>query len=244
MIDIPTPWLLLGVLLVAVLYSAVGHAGASGYIAVMTLFGIAPVEIRPTALVLNILVASLTSWRFISAGHIDWRLALWCALPAVPAAFVGGRFGLPPTALKIALGVILLLSSITLLRTARREAAARRAPVALAAGAGASIGLLSGLTGTGGGIFLTPVLIATGWAPTHVAAGVSAVFILCNSIAGLAGTLSARPTLPGFVGPLVVMAIIGGLIGSTLGSRRFSVPSMRRVLAAVLAVAAIKLLTT
>lgn len=244
MIELPTPWLLVGVLLVAVLYSAVGHAGASGYIAIMTLFGIAPAEIRPTALVLNILVASLTTWRFVSAGHIDWRLARWCALPAVPAAFLGGRLGLPPVALKIALGLILLLSAVALLRTARQDAPQRTAPALGAAAAGSAIGLLSGLTGTGGGIFLTPVLIVTGWAPTHVAAGVSAVFILCNSIAGLAGTLSARPSLPGFVLPLVAVALTGGLIGSTLGSRRFSVPALRRVLAAVLCIAGIKLLTT
>ena len=244
MIELPAPWLLLGVFAVAVLYSAVGHAGASGYIAVMTLAGIAPTEIRPTALAINILVASLTSWRFVSAGHVDWRLVALCAIPAVPAAFLGGRLGLPLTALKITLGVILLLSAANLLRTARQEPAVRRAPVPAATAVGGTIGLLSGLTGTGGGIFLTPVLIGTGWAPTHVAAGVSALFILCNSIAGLAGTLSTRPALPAIVGPMLLVAMAGAALGSTLGSRRFSVPALRRVLAAVLCIAGLKLLTT
>jgi uncharacterized membrane protein YfcA len=242
---LPDPLLLAGILAVAVLYSAVGHAGASGYIAVMTLAGIAPAEIRPAALVLNILVATLTSWRFVSAGHVDWRLVAWAVGPALPAAFLGGRLGLPVAALTAALGVILLLSAANLLRTASADdAAIRRAPAPAVATAGAAIGLLSGLTGTGGGIFLTPLLIALHWAPTRVAAGCSALFILGNSIAGLAGTLSARPALPAFLPALLAVALVGAAIGSTLGSRRVSVPAIRRALAAVLVIAGLKLLAT
>lgn len=236
------PWLAAGILLIALLYSSVGHAGASGYIAVMTLFGLAPDEIKPIALVLNIFVASIGAWQFWRAGHFRWGLFWPFALFAVPMAFVGGYLNLPGSLFKIAVGMVLLLSAARFLFEPR-DAASHHAPSRLASLlVGGALGLLSGLTGTGGGIFLTPLIIIMRWAPTKTAAATSVAFILVNSIAGLLGNLAATRTLPRMTLALVAAALVGGTIGSYLGSRRFSVPAIKRLLAAVLIIAGLKLI--
>ena len=236
------PILAAGVLVVAFLYSSVGHAGASGYIAVMSLMGLAPAEIRPTALVLNILVASLSTFQFWRAGHFSWRLFWPFALLSVPLAFVGGAVTLPTYAFKVLVGVVLQFSAWRLVVETRSDGEVRTPgrPVALAAGG--ALGLLSGLTGTGGGIFLTPLLLLMRWAHTKNAAAVSALFILLNSIAGLAGNVSATRSLPGLVWPLLGAAFVGGAAGSYLGSRRLSHTAIKRLLAVVLIIAGTKLI--
>lgn len=235
-------WLIAGVALVALLYSSVGHAGASGYIAVMSLVGLAPEQIRPAALVLNILVASIATWQFRRAGHFSWTLFWPFALLAVPLAFVGGYLDLPTRVFRILVGVVLLASALQLVLRPPREGAIGTPgkPVALATGAG--LGLLAGLTGTGGGIFLTPLLIFMRWARAGTAAGVSAPFILLNSAAGLGGNLGATQSLPGFVLPLVPAVLIGGYLGAHLGSHRLPHAAIKRLLAVVLAIAGTKLL--
>ncbi len=227
---------------VAFLYSSVGHAGASGYIAVMTLFGLASSVIKPASLVLNILVASLTAWQFWRAGHFSWWLFWPFAVLSVPFAFLGGYINLPTRAFKILVGVVLLCSAVRFSFEAGDDEATREPskPVALSVGAG--LGLLSGLTGTGGGIFLTPVLILLGWAKTKTAAAVSALFILVNSTSGLLGNMSATKQLPLFALPLVVAAVSGGAAGSYLGSRRFSPAFIKKLLAIVLTIAGVKLI--
>ncbi len=232
------------VLVVAFLYSSVGHAGASGYIAVMALAGLAPASIKPTALVLNILVACLSSWQFYRAGHFSWRLFWPFAALGVPCAFLGGYMHLPARAFNVLLGVVLAYSAVRFLLPARAEAQPRepRTPFALAAGA--ALGFVSGLAGVGGGIFLTPLLILGRWARTKTASAVSAVFILVNSIAGLAGTVTSTQTLPSVALPLGVAVVAGGAAGSYLGSHRFSVAVIKKLLAGVLAIAAVKLLAT
>ena len=237
-------WLALGVAVVAFLYSAVGHAGASGYIAVMSLLGLAPAEIRMAALVLNILVASIATVQFALAGHFSWRLFWPFALLAVPLAFVGGVAPLPDAALKVLLGVVLLWSAGQLLLRPPADADVVRAPRTGALAAGGGIGLLAGLTGTGGGIFLTPLVLFLRWAPAKTAAAVSAPFILLNSIAGLGGTLATGGTVPGFVVVLLAAALAGGLAGSWLGARRIAPAGIKRLLAVVLAIAGTKLLLT
>nr|WP_279338721.1 sulfite exporter TauE/SafE family protein [Sphingomonas sp. BGYR3] len=228
--------------MVALLYSSVGHAGASGYIAVLTLAGLAPAEIRPVALVLNIIVASIGTWQFWRAGHFSWSLFWPFALLATPMAFLGGSLALPADYLKIAIGVVLLLSSANLILrpAAEREGRPPRRAVALASGG--VLGLFAGLTGTGGGIFLTPLLILTGWARTKQAAGVSVPFILVNSVAGLAGNLSATRSLPEFIWPLVAAVIVGGGLGAWLGSNRLPHQAIKRLLALVLLIAGLKLI--
>src|SRR5881628_306845 len=183
-------FLFLAIGLVAFLYTSVGHAGASGYIATMTLFGVAPTIIRPTALVLNILVASIGAFQFWRAGHFSWKLFWPFALLSVPAAYLGGYLQLPARILKIIIGLVLLLSAARLFFRRGDPLAVSPAPLPAALAVGSGIGFLSGLTGTGGGIFLTPLLLFSNWAKTKQASAVSALFILANSIAGLAGFAS------------------------------------------------------
>jgi len=239
------------VLLAATLYSSVGHAGASGYLAAMALIGMAPASMRVTALSLNVLVATIGSVSYARAGHFDWRTFYPFAILSIPAAFIGGIIHLPPAVYKPVVGVILLLAAAELVRSARKVAAieagsdsASSVPLAPGMLAGGGIGLLSGLTGTGGGIFLSPVLLFTGWARTRLTSGVSAVFILVNSIAGLAGTTSNLETLPAGLPLWMVAALAGGLIGTQLGSRVLPVAVLRYLLAAVLVIAGFKLILT
>jgi uncharacterized membrane protein YfcA len=236
------PWLALGVLVIAFLYSSVGHAGASGYIAVMTLFGLAPEVIKPTALVLNILVASLGTWQFHRAGHFRWQLFWPFALLAVPAAFIGGYWNLPAHLFKIVIGVVLVLSAVRFLWDPREAPQTKRPKLSVALISGGLLGLLAGLTGTGGGIFLTPLMILMRWAPTKTASATSVVFILLNSIAGLLGNLTATNSFPAMAIVLVIAALIGGSIGSYFGSQRFSPVIIKRLLAAVLIIAGLKLI--
>ena len=232
------------ILVVAFLYSSVGHAGASGYIAVMTLFGLTPAVIKPAALVLNILVASLTAFQFWKAGHFSWRLFWPFALLSAPFAFLGGYINLPTHIFKILVGIVLLYSAVRFLIEPKgdQEPHEPSKPVALSVGAG--IGLLSGLTGTGGGIFLTPLVIFMRWARTKAASAVSALFILVNSISGLAGNISSTRQLPLFALPMVAAAVSGGAVGSYLGSRQFSPFFIKKLLAVVLTIAGIKLIFT
>ena len=234
----------IGIFVIAALYSSVGHAGASGYIAVMSLLSLAPAVIRPTALALNILVASIATYQFVRAGHFSWRLFWQFALLAVPLAFVGGYVTLPNDSFKIIVGLVLLYSAVRLVVETGDEKAATSPPLAAALATGGVIGLLSGLTGTGGGIFLTPLLLFMGWARAKSAAAVSALFILLNSIAGLLGNVSSTKALPSFIIPLLIAAGIGGVLGSHFGSRKLASLGIKRFLAAVLLIAGVKLIFT
>src|ERR1700704_4238108 len=169
---------------IAFLYSSVGHAGASGYIAVMALWGLQVAEIRPTALILNILVASITAFQFWEAGHFSWKLFWPFALLSVPPAYFGGYLQPSAGVLRILIGLVLLFSAARLIfcRGDPPETVPPSKPTAV--GVGAGLGFLSGLTGTGGGIFLTPLILFCQWAKIRQAAAVSALFIWVNSIAG------------------------------------------------------------
>jgi uncharacterized membrane protein YfcA len=239
------PLLVCSVFVVAVLYSCVGHAGASGYIAVMALMGLSSDVIKPTALVLNIVVALITSIQFYRAGHFSWSLFWPFAITSVPLAFVGGSLGLPLHVFEFLIGATLLFSSVRFLFEPTSDTKTVVGPnMGTSLLVGAVIGLLSGLTGVGGGIFLTPVLLLLGWAKTQQAAAISAPFILVNSIAGLAGHLSSVQHIPAGIPFLILAVVCGGFIGSHLGSRRLRVVQIRRVLAVVLIIAGIKLLST
>lgn len=238
------PFVTLCVLLVALLYSSVGHAGASGYIAVMSLFSLAPAAIKPTALALNILVACLGSYQFWRAGHFSWRLFWPFAVLSVPFAFLGGYLNLPTHIFKIIVGIVLLFSAARFLISPPAEREPREPARSVAIGTGAGLGLLAGLTGTGGGIFLTPLVIFMHWARTKTASAVSALFILVNSISGLLGNLSATKSFPAFAVPLGIAAILGGAAGSYLGSRHVPVTAIKRLLAVVLTIAGFKLIFT
>ena len=240
------PTLLLAALFLvaALLYGSVGHAGASAYLASMALVGVAPEVMKPTALVLNILVASIVTIRFARAGYVRPLALLPFLVGSVPAAFIGGGLTLPTTLYQPLVGAVLLVAAARFGWTAANAGAdfPPRAPWPGAVASGAGIGLLAGLTGTGGGIFLTPLLLAAGWAGTRFAAGTSAAFILANSVSGLAGNLASVGSLPPAIPLWLGAAAVGGAIGSQLGSRRMPAPWIRRALAVVLLVAGLKLI--
>jgi uncharacterized membrane protein YfcA len=199
---------------------------------------------KPTALILNLLVATLASVRFARAGFFSWSLLWPFALGSIPLAFVGGAVTLPGHWYKALVGMILLLSAGFLAFSTRAPDRINHkpAPPVLAIVFGAIIGLLAGLTGTSGGIFLSPLLIFTGWAETRDTGGVSAAFILVNSAAGLAGNLASMQSLPPAIPFWLGAALIGGLIGTELGTRRIGVATFRQLLAVVLVIAGVKLI--
>jgi uncharacterized membrane protein YfcA len=231
-------------LLAAVLYGMVGHAGASAYLAIMALLSVAPEVMRPTALVLNILVASIVTLRFGRSGFVKPMAVLPFLIGSVPAAFLGGAISLPGEVYRPLVGATLLFAAFRFGVTASRagEDFPPRFPAVLGVISGAVIGLLAGLTGTGGGIFLTPLMIAAGWAGTRFAAGTSALFILANSISGLAGNFGAVGHVPAAIPIWLASVAVGGTIGSELGSRRLPAPWVRRGLAMVLLIAGLKLI--
>ena len=231
-------------LIIALLYSSVGHAGASGYIAVMALAGLSPSFIKPTALLLNILVASIGAWQFWRAGHFSWRLFWPFALLSIPAAFLGGYINLPTHVFKAAVGLVLWFSAARFLLRPGADDVLHEPSRPAAISIGAGLGLLSGLTGTGGGIFLTPLLLLMRWARTKTAAAVSALFILVNSASGLLGNLASNRRLPPVALMLAAAVVIGGIAGSYFGSRRFSHTIIKRLLAVVLLIAGAKLIFT
>lgn len=239
--------------LVAAVYASVGHAGATGYIAVMTLLGLPPAVIRPTALTLNVIVASIATVQFARAGHFRGRFFWPLALASVPCAALGGGIDLPTAAFEPLLGAVLCVSATRLVREARAGTVStppstpaddphRLAPLALAT-LGGAVGLLSGLTGVGGGVFLTPALLALDAAPLKQVAAVTAPFILVNSLAGLAGGLVAGRGLAAVSLPLVAAVMLGGAVGAQLGGFRLPVRTLRLLLAAVLGFASLKLLS-
>lgn len=230
-------------LLGAALYTSVGHAGASAYIALMALFGLSPAVMRPTALALNILVAGLTSVRYARAGLFRWRTLWPFLLGAVPFAFLGGSIQLPGTYYRPLVGVILLLGGGRLLWPTELKTSVdpRDPPIWAGVLWGVAIGLLSGLTGTGGGIFLSPVLLFIGWSDIRTASGVAAVFILCNSVAGLLGNVAMVKTLPPDLPVYAVAVVIGAIIGTTFGVR-WQPTIILKALGCVLIIAGLKLI--
>ena len=238
--------IILAIFIVAILYSSVGHGGASGYLAVMALLSVPPDVTRPTALVLNLFVASIGAYQFWRAGYFSWRTFWPFAAASIPLSYVGGMIHLPTNVYKIVLGIVLVLAALRLAWKINAGAEIKLPTLWIALAVGAIIGLLSGLVGVGGGIFLTPLLLLMDWSETKTAAGVSAAFILVNSIAGLLGNLTsnymALSGLPSNVWLWIVAAVIGGLVGSALGAKWFDSLMLRRVLAIVLIFAGVKLI--
>jgi uncharacterized protein len=228
----------------ALLYASVGHGGASGYLAAMALFDLAPEVMKPTALVLNLFVAGVGTARYARAGCFSWNVFWPFALLSIPFAFLGGMWKLPAATYKIILGVVLLFAAWRLAIKQSAHAPSMQKPIVLpvALALGAAIGWLSGLSGVGGGIFLSPLLVLLGWADVRKTAGVSAAFILVNSAAGLLGHLESVQSLPREILWWAPAALIGGVLGTELGSRRLTPLTMRRMLAAVLVVAGLKML--
>ncbi|MCP4426826.1 MAG: sulfite exporter TauE/SafE family protein [Chloroflexi bacterium] len=230
--------------LVALLYASIGFGGGSGYLAAMSLAGVEPDIIKPTALTLNIMVASISVWKFMRAGHFSGRLFWPIAAMSIPFAFIGGRIALPTAVYKPLVGLILLYAAFRLYRTTRGASLpqVRPLPIWLALLAGGVIGLLSGLVGVGGGIFLSPLVLLAGWAGTRETMGISAAFILVNSVAGLLGHLSQVKSLPAGIPIWIFAAVVGGWIGAEYGSKRLSSKLLRQLLSLVLTIGGLKIM--
>jgi uncharacterized protein len=231
--------------LVAFLYASVGHGGASGYLALMAIFSIAPEVMKPTALLLNLFV-SLTSFiQYYRGKHFNFRLFLPFALSSVPMAYLGGRITLDTYYYKKILGVLLIIPIVRFLFFGNIAVAEIKKPnMILSLLIGAAIGFLSGMIGIGGGIILSPVLLLLKWANMKQAAAISALFIFVNSISGLAGQLTKGIHFSADMYAYVGVAFAGGFCGAYFGSMRFNQSILRYLLALVLMVAAYKLLFT
>jgi len=230
----------------AALYSSVGHAGASGYLAAMALFGLAPLEMKPAALILNILVATIATTKYMKSGRFSWPIFWPFALSSIPFAYLGGLILLPGIYYKPLIGVVLIYAAYRFIKDASKpdyEIVKANIPLVLILGAG--LGFLSGLVGVGGGIFLSPILIMLKWEDVKKVSGVAAAFIFVNSVAGLIGFVSTNAMqLPEGVVIWALAAVSGGYIGAEYGSKRFGNPAIKRLLSIVLLIAGIKMLAT
>lgn len=239
------PLLLLLLAVVAFLYASVGHGGASGYLALMSVFGFSVAVMKPTALVLNILVSGLSFYFYFRAKEFQWKLFYPFALTSVPFSFLGGTITIETHWYKIILGTVLLFAIARLLGLlGQKQNQQKPVYLPLALLIGAVIGFLSGLIGIGGGIILSPVLLLLGWATMKQTAAVSALFILVNSVSGLFGFVSQGGTLPQSSIPFIGVVLAGGILGGYYGSKKMNTMALRNVLALVLGIAVFKLYTT
>ena len=240
------PIIIVAFFVIALLYSSVGHAGASGYLAVMAIAGMLPSEMRPTALALNILVSSVVTFRFAKANLIRWNKLFPLIITSIPFAFIGGTIKIPDNIYKPLLGMVLIFASIRLFMTFKQNKVAsdfvKETSIYFLLILGAILGLLSGLTGTGGGIFLTPLLLFLNIAGPRMAGGLSAAFILFNSTSGLLGQLATIENLPQNLYLSLLVVGIGGFIGSGFGTKKLGSSTLKIFLAIVLVIAGVKLL--
>lgn len=237
-------WLIaLSLLVIGFLYSSVGHGGASGYIAVLSLFGIMPSAYKPLILVINIIVASLAFIQFYRAGFFKWKLCWPFLITSIPLAFLGSKVPVQDEFYNLLLGLALILPIIRLIGFfPSAKQVNKPLPMGWALVIGAAIGFLSGVLNIGGGIFLSPILILFAWANSKEAAASAAFFIVVNSISGLLGSLDKPILLNETSYGWLIAIVVGGLIGSYVGSHRFQYKTVQYVLAAVLTVACVKLI--
>ena len=231
------------VFLLAVLYSSVGHGGASGYLALMALFSFSPEFMRPSALVLNIFVSTIAFYSYYRNSHFRFSLLLPFIITSVPFSFIGGMINVKPELYKILLGLFLVIAIARMVYTPGIQAGEIK-PVnkTLAYLIGILLGFLSGLIGIGGGIILSPIIILLKWGTQKQTAAVSAAFILVNSISGLGGQLSNGIQLAPEIGYMLASAVAGGFLGSYMGSFRITEKALKYALSLVLTFASIKLL--
>ena len=234
-------------LVMATLYSTVGHGGGSGYLAVLALAAIAPDQMRPTALLLNILVASVATWKFGLTNTFRKHLFIPLILSSIPAAFIGGGIELPSAIYKPIVGVVLLFAATRIFVPIAGSEETKEPNKSTLIIAGLCIGFFSGVIGIGGGVFLSPLILLLGWTTAKQTAAISAPFILINSVAGLGGMASVQGGLPvnfSFVAPLGIAVLIGGFVGASIGSKKLGHQGLRATLGLVLLVASAKMFLT
>ncbi len=233
--------LILAILAAAALYSSVGHGGASGYLAAMALFGLSAQTMKPAALLMNVFVTGVVLLRLVPLGYLRWRLFLPLAAASIPLAYIGGGQKLTDPLYQIAVGTMLSLAALRFFMEANDGPATGTPRVPVAMAIGAVLGYVSGLTGVGGGIFLSPLLLLLRWADVRTGAAVAAAFILVNSVAGLVGHAHAGLVWPEDLPVFVAVAVAGGIIGSALAARRLAPVKLRKLLGGVLTIAGVKM---
>ncbi len=238
--------LALAFLLVAILYSSVGHAGGTGYLTSMALLGFSPESMKPTAIVLNIVVGAIGLFRFASAGHIKLRNVLPFAIASIPAVYFATKMHFTAPSYALVLGILIMIGAIGMFAQAERadtldaRAAVNKMPMLAAIFAGGCIGLFSAMTGTGGAVILTPLILLAGWMPTREAFGTSVVIVWLNSL--LAFWMLEAPTYPSQLPYWAIIVAIGALIGTQLGIRVLSTRTLRWMVGAVMVIGAARLL--
>lgn len=233
---------LIALFVIAALYASVGHGGASGYLALMALFGISAIYMKPSALILNIFVSTIAFIAFYRAGYFRWKILVPFIITSVPMAFIGAGLEIPPSLYKKILGICLVIATLRILiRPKALDKEIRQLNWGIALLTGAVVGFFSGMIGIGGGIILSPLLLVMRWTNIKETAAISAAFILLNSIAGLTGHVVAGMEVPSDIISWIIVAFIGGLIGSYVGSKKVSFVQLKYVLALVLIMASVKL---
>ncbi|WP_017495987.1 sulfite exporter TauE/SafE family protein [Flavobacterium sp. WG21] len=230
-------------IVIAFLYSSVGHGGASGYLALMTIFAFPVAIMKPSALLLNLFVASISFFFYYRKNYFRPKLFYPFAIASIPAAFIGGFVTLDNTIYKVVLGLVLVFAALRLFgifNFKEKEAVKINLPFALTIGF--AIGLLSGMLGIGGGIILSPILLFLGWASVKESAAISSLFIFVNSFAGMLGFLMGGKTIPVESFYLVPIAVVGGVLGGFYGSGYFSNKTLKVVLGTVILMASVKLI--
>lgn len=236
--------LLLAIGLMAVLYSSVGHGGASGYLAAMALWGLLPEEMRPAALLMNIVVTSWLLYRFQPYKLMPYKLFWPLVIASTPLAFIGGMVKIDTEAYRLLVGTMLLLAALRMLMISKVAESTQQPAMVVILSVGAVLGFSAGLTGIGGGVFLSPILLLFGWCTMRQSTAVAAGFILLNSVAGLAGYIASDQSWPMGAGWLVSAAFVGCLFGGELAAHRATSLTLQKLLAAVLAIAAVKMVYT
>lgn len=229
---------------VALLYACVGHAGASGYLAVMALMGFAPATMKPTALALNICVAAIASIKFYRAGAFSKSIFIPLVMTSIPCAYIGGLISLPSYLYKPLIGVVLIYAALQSFYSSNKytQTNINSIPLPYLLITGVLLGFLSGISGVGGGIFLSPLLLLLRAEQPKVISGIAAAFILVNSIAGLLGALSNGTSVPELAPYWILAVIVGGYLGAEMGSKHLKNPIILKILGVVLISAGIKML--
>ena len=247
--SLENPWLAISFFIVALVYAAVGQAGASGYIAIMGVLGVPAAAMKTSALALNLVVAAIATLQFWRLRKLSWKAAYPFAILGFPFSLLGGAVHLPTHIYYPAIGVVLVLSATVMMRSAiSRPSPANdhgvAPPFMPALLTGAAIGFVSGTTGTGGGVFLAPIIIAMGWASPRQTATTTAVYNLVNSAAALIGAHRIWAAMPSEISAWIVAVAIGGMIGAFLGSRYLPDRWLRAILAVLLLISGAKLLVS
>lgn len=236
--------LLITICLMAVLYSSVGHGGASGYLAAMALWGLLPEEMRPAALLMNVVVTSWLLYRLQPYKLMPYNLFWPLVIASTPLAFIGGLIKIDAEPYQLLVGLMLLLAAARMLLTKKVVESTHQPPMIVVLLVGAILGFSAGLTGIGGGVFLSPIVLIFGWCSIRQSTAVAAGFILLNSISGMAGYAFSGQPWPMGAGWLVVAAFVGCLFGAALATHRASSLTLRKILAAVLVIASVKMVYT